>query len=181
VANVVICVGGSVAAYKACDLVSKLVQAGHRVDVVLTRMALRFLHPLSFSALTQRRVHTDKGWGEGTHPAEHLALTRDADLVIVAPCTANLLGRFAHGLADEIVSTTVLGAGCPVLLAPAMNVRMWENPRVQANVAVLEKDGLHFVGPEKGWLAEAEQGLGRMAEPEAILAAARPLLTATER
>lgn len=177
-ANLVVCVGGSVAAYKACDLVSKAVQAGHRVDVVLTRMALKFVRPLSFSALTQRRVHTDCGWGAGTHPAEHLAVTRDADLVIVAPCTANLLGRFAHGLADEIVSTTVLGAGCPVLLAPAMNVRMWENPRVQANVATLKKDGLHVVGPEAGWLAEGETGLGRMAEPDAILAAARPLLTA---
>lgn len=175
-ANLVVCVGGSVAAYKACDLVSKLVQAGHRVDVVMTRMAARFLKPLAFSSLTQRRVHTDRGWGEGTHPAEHLAVTRDAHLVIVAPCTANLIGRFAHGLADEIVSTTVLGAGCPVLLAPAMNVRMWENPRVQANLATLKKDGLHVVGPEKGWLAEAEQGMGRMAEPEAILAAAQPWL-----
>jgi phosphopantothenoylcysteine synthetase/decarboxylase len=176
VANLVVCVGGSVAAYKACDLVSKAVQAGHRVDVVLTRMALRFLRPLSFSALTQRRAHTDRGWGEGTNPAEHLAVTRDADLVIVAPCTANLLGRFAHGLADEIVSTTVLGAGCPVLLAPAMNVRMWENPRVEANVATLKGDGLHFVGPEAGWLAEGEQGQGRMAEPDAILAAAHRVL-----
>jgi phosphopantothenoylcysteine decarboxylase/phosphopantothenate--cysteine ligase len=111
VANVVVCVGGSVAAYKACDLVSKLVQAGHRVDVVLTRMATRFIKPLAFSALTQRRAHTDRAWGEGTNPAEHLAVTRDAALVIVAPCTANLIGRFAHGLADEIVSTTVLGAG----------------------------------------------------------------------
>ena len=175
-ANVVVCVGGGVAAYKACDLVSKLVQADHRVDVVLTRMAGRFVRPLSFAALTQRRVHTDRGWGEGTHPAEHLAVTRDADLVVVAPCTANLLGRFAHGLADEIVSTTVLGAGCPVLLAPAMNVRMWQNPRVQANVAVLRGDGLAFVGPEEGWLAEGESGIGRMSEPAAILAAATALL-----
>src|SRR5262245_11079680 len=145
----------------------------------MTRMAARFLKPLSFSALTQRRVHTDRGWGEGTHPAEHLAVTRDAHLLIVAPCTANLLGRFAHGLADEIVSTTVLGAGCPVLLAPAMNARMWQNPRVQANVALLKQDGLAFVGPEEGWLAEGETGIGRMAEPAAILAAAGALLTTT--
>jgi phosphopantothenoylcysteine decarboxylase/phosphopantothenate--cysteine ligase len=176
VSNVVVCVGGGVAAYKACDLVSKLVQAGNRVDVALTRMAARFVRPLSFSALTQRRVHTDRGWGEGTHPAEHLTVTRDAHLVIVAPCTANLLGRFAHGLADEIVSTTVLGAGCPVLLAPAMNARMWKNPRVQANVALLQGDGLTFVGPETGWLAEGETGIGRMAEPAAILKAAAALL-----
>lgn len=175
-ARIVVCVGGSVAAYKACDLVSKLVQAGHHVDVVLTRMALRFVRPLSFSALTHRRVHTDRGWGEGTSPAEHLTVTRDADLLVVAPCTANLLGRFAHGLADEIVSSTVLGAGCPVLLAPAMNERMWKNPRVQANVALLSGDGLSFVGPETGYLAEAEQGLGRMAEPAAIVTAIQALL-----
>ena len=175
-ANVVVCVGGSVAAWKACDVVSKLVQAGHRVDVALTRMALKFVRPLAFSALTQRRVFTDRGWGEGTNPAEHLTMTRDAHLVVVAPCTANLLARFAHGLADEIVSTTVLGAGCPVLLAPAMNVRMWTNPRVEANVATLTGDGLRFVGPVAGWLAEGEEGLGRMAEPAAVLEAIEALL-----
>lgn len=175
-ARVVVCVGGSIAAYKACDLVSKLVQAGHHVDVALTRMAIRFVGPLSFSALTQRRVHTDEEWGEGAAPAEHLAVTRDADLVIVAPCTANLLARFAHGLADEIVSTTVLGAGCPVLLAPAMNARMWANPRVKANAATLQGDGMCLVGPATGWLAEGESGPGRMAEPAEILAAATALL-----
>jgi phosphopantothenoylcysteine decarboxylase/phosphopantothenate--cysteine ligase len=174
--RIVVCVGGSVAAWKACDLVSKLVQAGHHVDVVLTRMAQRFVAPLSFSALTQRRVFTDEEWGEGAAPAEHLVVTRDADLVIVAPCTANLLGRFAHGLADEIVSTTVLGAGCPVLIAPAMNARMWANPRVKANVATLQADGLAFVGPASGWLAEGETGPGRMSEPAEILAAATALL-----
>lgn len=177
-ANVVVCVGGGIAAYKACDLVSKLVQAGHRVDVALTRMATRFVRPLSFAALTQRRVHTDRGWGEGAHPAEHLAVTRDADLLVVAPTTANLLARFAHGMADEIVSTTVLGAGCPVLLAPAMNERMWKNPRVEANLAVLTGDGMHVVGPGAGWLAEGESGVGRMAEPGEILAAATALLGA---
>lgn len=177
-ANVVVCVGGSIAAYKACDLVSKLVQAGHGVDVVLTRRALRFVRPLSFSALTHRRPLTDRGWFTPEGSAAHLAVTRDAHLLIVAPCTANLIARFAHGLADEVVSTAVLGAACPVLLAPAMNERMWNNPRVRANVATLTGDGMRLVGPGQGYLAEAEQGVGRMAEPAAILEAAAALLGA---
>ena len=179
-AKILVGVGGSIAAYKACDLVSKLVQAGHVVDVAMTRAAERFVRPLSFSALTHRSVFTDRGWFEGSGPAEHLAATREAALLIVAPCTANLLGRFAHGLADEIVSATVLGAACPLLLAPAMNSRMWAHPRVQANVTTLEGDGVNFVGPSAGYLAEAEEGLGRMAEPAEILAAALKLLAAAK-
>jgi phosphopantothenoylcysteine decarboxylase/phosphopantothenate--cysteine ligase len=169
-ASIVLCVGGSIAAYKACDLTSRLVQEGHVVDVVMTRMALDFVRPLSFSALTQRRVYTDEEWGKGTMPAEHLVVTRDADLLVVAPCTANLLGKLAHGIADDIVTTTCLGAACPVLVAPAMNARMWRHPRVRANVELLKGDGVRFVGPDAGWLAEGEEGPGRMAEPEGILA-----------
>ncbi len=180
-AKILVCVGGSIAAYKACDLVSKLVQAGHVVGVALTRAAERFVRPLSFAALSHRPVFTDRGWFEGSGPAEHLAATRDAALLIVAPCTANLLARFAHGLADEIVSATVLGAACPLLLAPAMNTRMWTNPRVKANVRTLEGDGVHFVGPASGYLAEAEEGLGRMSEPAEILAAASKLLASAAK
>ncbi len=178
-ANVVVCVGGSIAAYKACDLVSKLVQAGHVVDVVLTRMALRFVRPLSFAALTHRRPLTDRAWVTPEGAAAHLTVTREARLLIVAPCTAQLLGAFAHGLADEVVSTTFLGAPRPALLAPAMNARMWRNPRVEANVAALAGDGHVLVGPGEGWLAEAEQGVGRMAEPARILEAAERLLGAS--
>ena len=175
-AHILVGVGGSIAAYKACDLVSKLVQAGHVVDVALTRAAERFVRPLSVAALSHRQVFTDKGWFEGSGPAEHLAATRDAALLIVAPCTANLLARFANGLADEIVSATVLGAACPVLLAPAMNTRMWTHPRVKANVRTLEGDGVLFVGPASGYLAEAEEGVGRMAEPAEILEVAAKVL-----
>jgi phosphopantothenoylcysteine synthetase/decarboxylase len=170
VARILVAVGGSVAAWKACDLVSRLVQDGHVVDTALTEHALLFVRPLSFSALTQRRVHVDAEWGEGDAPAEHLRVTRDADLLVVAPCTANLIGKFAHGIADDLVTTTFLGATCPRLLAPAMNARMWNNARVRANVAILEGDGVRFVGPTKGWLAEGESGEGRMAEPDEILA-----------
>ena len=170
--RVVVGVGGSIAAYKACDLVSRLVQTGAHVEVVMTRAAERFVRPLSFAALTHRAVFTNDAWFEGAggarSPADHLEATQNADLLVVAPCTANLIGKFAHGLADEIVSTTYLGAACPTLIAPAMNQRMWAQPRVQANVARLREDGVHFVGPDEGYLAEAEQGPGRMAEPAAI-------------
>ena len=179
-AKIVVCVGGSIAAYKACDLVSKLVQAGRTVDVVMTRAAEQFVRPLSFAALTHRAVFTNDVWFDGAgaarSPADHLHMTENADLLVVAPCTANLLGAFAHGLADEIVSTTVLGATCPILLAPAMNVRMWKNHRVQANLQTLRGDGVHVVGPESGYLAEADEGMGRMSEPADIVAGVDALL-----
>jgi phosphopantothenoylcysteine synthetase/decarboxylase len=170
-ARIVVAVGGSIAAYKAADLVSKLVQAGHHVDVVLTRMAQRFVGPLTFSALSHHRVQTDEGWGEGDRPAAHLETTEKADLLVVAPATADLIGKFAHGLADEIVSTTYLGCTCPVLVAPAMNQRMWRHPRVVANVETLRRDGVTIVGPASGYLAEGDQGPGRMVEPAELLAA----------
>ncbi|MDJ0974933.1 MAG: flavoprotein [Planctomycetota bacterium] len=175
-ARVLVGVGGSIAAYKACDLVSKLVQAGHTVDVVMTREAGWFVTPLAFNALTHRETLTDDTWTSTTGPAAHLAATEQADLFVVAPCTANLIGKFAHGIADEIVSTTYLGSSAPVLVAPAMNTRMWKHPRVQANVKVLEADGVTFVGPETGYLAEAEEGEGRMSEPATILAAVESAL-----
>ncbi|MDA1195321.1 MAG: phosphopantothenoylcysteine decarboxylase [Planctomycetota bacterium] len=177
---IVVCVGGSIAAYKACDLVSTLIQAGHVVEVVMTEAAERFVRPLSFAALTQRAVFTQSTWFEGTGhgrgPADHLRATEEAALLIVAPCTANLLGSFAHGLAGDIVATTFLGATCPILIAPAMNHRMWASPRVQANVTTLRADGVEFSGPESGWLAEGEVGPGRMTEPDEIAEAARRLL-----
>lgn len=173
--KLVLCVGGSIAAYKACDLASKLVQAGHHVDVVMSEAAERFVRPLAFAALTHQPVFTQGQWfegaGSGRGPADHLRVSEEADLLVVAPCTANLLGKFAHGIADEIVSTTFLGATAPVLLAPAMNHRMWAAPRVQANVETLRGDGVHFVGPEAGYLAEGDRGPGRLTEPEGIVAA----------
>ena len=168
-ARIVLGVGGSVAAYKAADLASKCVQAGHEVEVVLTRMARRFVQPLTFSALTHRVVHSDAGWGEGEAPAAHLRATETAQALVVAPCTADLLGKFANGIADDILSTTYLGAACPVLVAPAMNPRMWAHPRVQANVARVVADGVTLVEPASGWTAERDVGIGRMAEPAEIL------------
>ncbi len=177
--RIVVCVGGSIAAYKACDLVSKLVQAGHAVEVVMTAAAERFVRPLSFAALTHRPVFTNGDWfdGSGHGPADHLRVTEAADLVLVAPCTANLIGKFACGIADEIVSTTLLGAACPVLLAPAMHHRMWASKRVKANLATLAADGVQFVGPEAGYLAEGDEGPGRMSEPVGIVAAVERILS----
>lgn len=170
-ARIALLVGGSIAAYKAVDLTSKLVQASHEVDVVLTREAQWFVTPLAFRALSHRPVFTDESWGHGDRPAAHLEATSEADLLVVAPCTANLIGKFAHGIADEIVTTTWLGSLAPRLIAPAMNERMWKQPRVQANLEVLVGDGVRVVGPESGYLAEAEEGVGRMTEPAGILAA----------
>ena len=178
--RIVLAVGGSIAAYKACDLTSKCVQAGHDVDVVMTSEAQRFVQPLSFTALTHRAVFTDAALWESQAPtagvAAHLRATEAADVLVVAPCTANLIGKFAHGIADEIVTSTYLGATCPVLIAPAMNHRMWAHPRVQANVQRLREDGVHFVGPEQGWQAEGDSGWGRLSEPADIQAAAEGLL-----
>ncbi|MDJ0522766.1 MAG: flavoprotein [Planctomycetota bacterium] len=168
-ARIVVGVGGSIAAWKACDLVSKLVQAGHEVDVVMSAAAERFVRPLAFSALTHKPVLTNDLWFEAEGAAAHLRICDAADLFVVAPCTANQIGKFAHGIADEIVSTTYLGATCPVLIAPAMHHRMWASKRVQANVAILKADGVELVGPASGYLAEGDQGPGRMSEPAEIL------------
>ena len=177
--KIVVGLGGSIAAYKACELVSKLVQAGRTVDVVMTRAARKFVQPLSFSALTHRRVFTDEHWGDGTVPHDHLQLTSEAGLLVVAPCTADLIGKFAHGIADDILTTTWLACDCPRLLAPAMNTRMWDHPRVQANVDVLKSEGVRFIGPESGWLSESEIGFGRMSEPVDILTQVSAILAAS--
>jgi len=182
-AHIVLCIGGSIAAYKACDLTSKLTQAGHAVDVVLTSAAEKFVRPLAFAALSHRAAFTNEAWfagtGSSTGAAAHLRVSEGADLLVIAPCTANLIGKFAHGIADEIVSTTYLGATCPVLLAPAMNQRMWRAPRVQANLAILTGDGVEIVGPDTGHLAEGDAGPGRMSEPDDLLAAIEAALDQT--
>lgn len=170
-ARIVLGVSGSIAAYKACDLASKLVQDGHVVDVVMTEAAQRFVLPLTFASLTHRRVFTDATWGEGEMPQDHLTVMAEADIFVVAPCTANLLGKLAHGIADDILTAGYLAATCPVLLAPAMNHRMWAHVRVQSNVECLTADGVRFVGPEQGWLSEDEVGYGRMSEPTDLVTA----------
>lgn len=174
--EVLIAVTGGIAAFKTATLVSMLVQRGCAVTVAMTSAARRFITPLTFRALTARPVYTSLWQIENPGDQQHLSLTESADLVIVAPATANILGKIAAGLGDDLVSTLLLSAAGPVLLAPAMNTRMWENRIVQSNVARLRDAGHHFVGPTAGWLACREVGMGRMAEPETIVQQAVSLL-----
>ncbi|MEX2180999.1 MAG: bifunctional phosphopantothenoylcysteine decarboxylase/phosphopantothenate--cysteine ligase CoaBC [Gemmatimonadaceae bacterium] len=169
-------VTGGIASYKSAQLARLLTQAGAEVDVVLTRSAKEFIGTVTFEALTGRPVHHVL-IGDG-HALDHIRLAREAQLVIVAPATADFLARAAHGHADELLSATLLATEAPVLLAPAMNDRMWANPQVQANVAALKAQGRAIVEPAVGPLASPDEGTGqgRMQEPEAIVAhAARAL------
>lgn len=165
--RIVVGIGGGIAAFKVATLVSRLVQKRHDVQVVMTESAQQFVGPATFRALTNKPVATqlfDPHWPLGAH----IELPEGADLLVVAPATARLLGSFAHGLADCLLSTLYLHCECPVLMAPAMSTPMWEKAAVQRNVKQLQEDGVHFVGPEEGWLSCRKRGAGRMAEPEQI-------------
>jgi phosphopantothenoylcysteine decarboxylase/phosphopantothenate--cysteine ligase len=176
--EVLVCLTGGIACYKVADLVSKLVQAGAGVTVAMTDAAQRFIAPLTFQTLSGRPVYTSLWQATEEYEAGHLSPTARADLMIVAPATANILAKMAGGLADELVVALALSATgeCPILVAPAMNTRMWEAPATQANLKRLVEWGVHAVGPNEGLLACRTTGKGRMAEPAEILAAAATLL-----
>jgi len=174
--DVLVGVTGGIAAYKAAYLVSALVQAGARATVVMTEAAERFVGAVTFRALSGRPVYDDLWTWPEDDRSTHIALADLADVAVVAPATANLLAKMAHGLADDLLSTLLVALDAPVLIAPAMNERMWRSAAVQANVATLRDRGVHFVGPEEGRLACGAEGPGRMAEPAAILAAVARLL-----
>lgn len=173
-------VSGGVAAYKAADLASKLVQGGFGLSVVMTEAAHRFIGATTFEAITNRPVMTDMFEPREHFLGEHIGLARRADLMIIAPATANVMGKIAHGLSDDLLTTLALAVTCPVLLAPAMNNEMWSKPPVQRNLKQLIADGLHIVGPGEGWLSCGVRGPGRMAEPAEIQAEAVKLLKGTE-
>lgn len=179
--EVVVAVCGGIAAYKVCTVVSRLVQRGAGVTVAMTEAATRFVTPLTFQSLTLRKVFTSAWDAEGYHDPQHLRLTEGADLFIVAPATANMIGKIAHGIADDLISTMVMSTACPVLLAPAMNTRMWDNPIVQANIKTLARAGYALVGPNAGWLACRTVGAGRMSEAEEVVAAAVEMLGKSPR
>jgi phosphopantothenoylcysteine decarboxylase / phosphopantothenate---cysteine ligase len=167
--RVVLGVSGGIAAYKAAEIARGLVRNGAEVQVAMTRGARQFLSPLTFAALSGRDVHTEV-WGSGNAPSvDHVLLADWADLLLVAPATAHTLAKFANGLADDFLSTYFLAHHGPVLLAPAMETRMWEHEAVRRNVDTLLARGARLVGPESGPLASGHEGLGRMAEPETIL------------
>ncbi len=161
-------VTGGIAAYKTAALVSRLVQAGAGVTVVMTRSATRLVGPKTFEALTGRPVAT-RTFGPSPHP--HIELAQAAELLCVAPATANILAKAAVGLADDLLSTILLSFDGPVLFAPAMNARMWQKPAVRRNIAQLKADGAIVVNPGEGYLSCGETGAGRMAEPDVIFQA----------
>jgi len=167
--EILVGVTGGIAAYKAALLVSRLVQEGAAVSVVMTEHAQRFVGPLTFQALSRRPVYTDL-FAEGAYDTDHIALADRAEAAVVAPATANVIGKLAAGIADDLLSTVLVALRVPVILAPAMNEAMWNHPAVQANVETLRRRRVRFVGPEEGRLACGTEGLGRMAEPETILA-----------
>ncbi|KAF1685007.1 bifunctional phosphopantothenoylcysteine decarboxylase/phosphopantothenate--cysteine ligase CoaBC [Pseudoxanthomonas taiwanensis] len=169
--RILLCVGGGIAAYKALELVRRLRDAGAEVQGAMTAGAQQFVTPLSFQALSGHPARTTL-WDTAAEQAMgHLELARWADRVVVAPATADLLARLAHGLADDLVTTLCLATEAPLSVAPAMNHRMWRHPATQANVGLLRSRGVQVIGPDDGPLAEGESGPGRLAEPEAIVAA----------
>ena len=169
-------VTGSIAAYKAADLASRLTQEGAHVDVILTRAAERFISPLTFQSLTGKKAYTDKElWGGEAHVL-HVGLGHTADLLVIAPCTANTLAKLAHGQANDLLSITALAAQCPILVAPAMDVGMYEHPSTQENVRVLQERSVHFAGPAEGRMASGLVGKGRILEPAELLGHIRHVL-----
>ena len=176
--EVLLCATGGIACYKAADLASRLTQAGAGVSTAMSEAAVRFVAPLTFQTLTGRQVFTSLWQSAETYDPHHISLTEGADLMVVAPATADILAKMACGIADDLVSTLALSASgaCDILAAPAMNTRMWLADATQENVAKLTRRGVRFVGPGEGRLACGTTGPGRMAEPEEILAAATKLL-----
>lgn len=175
--SILLIIGGGIAAFKSLDLIRRLREEGVRVVPVLTKAAEEFVTPLSVSALSAEKVYRDLFNLTDEAEMGHIELSRAADLVVVSPATADLLGKMAGGLANDLASTLLMATDTPVLVAPAMNVRMWQHPACQRNVATLKKDGVLFVGPEEGSMACGEFGPGRLAETPDIIAAIRSALT----
>jgi phosphopantothenoylcysteine decarboxylase/phosphopantothenate--cysteine ligase len=166
--EILIGVTGGIAAFKTAALTSQLVQAGAGVTVVMTEAARQFVGAATFEALTGRPV-PQKLFGDADHPlGPHITLAERAEVLCVAPATANFLAKTAHGMADDLLSTLILAFRGPLIVAPAMNSAMWEKPAVQRNLNQLREDGVHIVDPDSGWLSCRQQGTGRMASPEDI-------------
>ncbi|MEJ2516704.1 MAG: bifunctional phosphopantothenoylcysteine decarboxylase/phosphopantothenate--cysteine ligase CoaBC [Methyloceanibacter sp.] len=178
--RILLIVGGGIAAYKSLELVRRLRERGATVRVVLTQGGAQFVTPLSFSVLSGEEAFTDLFDLKDEAEIGHIQLSREADLVVVAPATADLLAKMANGLANDLASTVLMATDKSVLVAPAMNVRMWQHPATLRNVETLRADGVRFVGPEEGDMACGEFGPGRMAEPEDIAGAIARLLPSAE-
>ena len=177
--HVLLCVGGGIAAYKALELVRRLREAGAEVQVAMTEGAQQFVTPLSFQALSGSPTRTSLWDSAAEASMGHIELARWADRIVVAPATADLLAKLAHGFASDLVTTLCLATTAPITVAPAMNHRMWQHPATQANLATLQARGVQVIGPEDGLLAEGESGPGRLSEPDAIVAALASTPTST--
>ena len=176
--TVVLGVTGGIAAYKSCEIVSRLRKQGARVHVIMTRNACQFVAPLTFETLSNNPCVTDTFDRPERWEVEHVALAKQAELFVIAPATANIMAKMAHGIADDMLSTTVLATRAPVLLAPAMNTGMWDNAATRENLRVLQGRGVLTIGPEGGLLACGDVGAGRMSEPVQIVEKCVELLTA---
>ncbi len=175
--RILLIVAGGIAAYKSLDLIRRFREQGANVRPIMTAGAQAFVTPLAVGALSASHVYTDLFSREDEQDVGHIRLARDCDLIVVAPATADLMAKMANGLADDLASTVLLATDKPVLVAPAMNPKMWSAKATQRNIATLKADGIHFIGPERGEMAESgEAGLGRMSEPMQILQAATLLL-----
>ena len=177
-------VTGGIACYKVAHVVSRLAQAGAEVTVVMTESATRFVTPLTFQALSGRPVYTTPWEHVESHDPQHVNLARAADVMLIAPCTMDMLARLAHGRADDVVSLIAAAidwAQQPLLLAPSMNAVMWNQPATQRNVEQLRDDGCRIIEPTDGWQACRTEGMGRLAEPEVIIEAVRETLAGVTR
>lgn len=178
--NIVLGVTGSIAAYKAADLASRLVKRGHEVHVVMTRDAREFITPLTLQVLSRRPVTADLyDEKESWHPG-HIELADRADLLVVAPATANVIAKFAQGIADDALGAIHLATLAPVLIAPAMNGKMWDHPATRSNAEILRARGVEFIGPEEGLLACGYEGVGRLWPVEGIEAKIESILAARD-
>ena len=175
--NIVIGVTGGIAAYKAADIVSRLRKLCININVIMTKSAQEFVQPLTFQALSQNYVVTDMFEEPKTWDVEHISIAQKADLFLIAPATANVIGKIVGGIADDMLTTTLMATKAPVLIAPAMNTNMYENPIVQKNIETLRGLGYHFVEPTAGRLACGDFGKGKMAEPEVIVSEILKLLS----
>ena len=174
--SILLIIGGGIAAYKSLDFIRRAKELGAKVRCILTRAAQHFATPLSAAVLSEEPAFTDLFDLKNETEIGHIRLSREADLIVIAPATADLLAKMAHGLCDDLASTVLLAADKPVLAAPAMNWRMWEHPATRRNFSQLKADGVYFVGPNEGPMACGETGFGRMAEVDEILAAAEKVL-----
>ena len=166
--KILVGITGGIAAYKAADVVRRLVKAGARTRVVMTEASTRFVTPLTFEALSGHRVIHEM-FHEGTRPMDHIAWGQDADLVVIAPATADIIGKKAHGIADDFLSTFILAATAKIMICPSMNSEMFMNPAVQHNLAQLKERGIFVMEPGAGDLACGREGPGRLPEPEQIV------------